>query len=152
MWGSVLHVVAMGAMMRGSHELAGVNATTSLSVEPSMSAEGQLPLLFEWPCTKCRKENLCKGQNPIEEGTPSCLPVVCLAVCECRVGLPDVPLPQPIAIVPLTPPKPSWSPPQIVSFCACVGVRLANCKTPLCEQKIKEVMTIVECDVYSKGR
>merc|ERR1719316_684204 len=137
----------MGAMIRGSHELSVVNSTTSLSV--GQSTEEQMPVVFNGPCTKCRKENLCKGQNPIVEGTTSCLPVVCAAVCESRVALADVPLPMPIAIVPLTPPKPVWNQDETIRFCACAGTRLANCASPLCEAKIKEVMEIVECEAAS---
>ena len=131
-------------MVRGGVRL---HNTTEAADQTTM-----LPGIFQGPCTKCQPELLCAGQQPIEPGTPSCLPVVCSAVCECRIGLPDVPLPMPIAIVPLTPPEPKWTDPQVVKFCACVGVRLANCGSDLCKSKIKEVMEIVKCEEKATGR
>merc|ERR1719174_1884026 len=137
MYSLLLPLVAAGYLVRGSHNLQRQHDNSTAVQAPA----------FAGPCTKCQPANLCAGQDPIVPGTPECLPVVCSAVCECRIGLPDVPLPMPVAIVPLTPPTPQWNAEQTTKFCACVGMRLASdiCSTDYCEDKLKEVMHIVQC-------
>merc|ERR1719408_1065568 len=115
----------------------------SLSKVPAFMQRRQYPHV-PGPCEKCKIENLCAGQMNPEPGTPECMPVVCKAVCECRQGLPEPPKAPPIAILP--PPPPVWTKDQTVKFCACVGVRMVDCSTQHCRDKIAQVMEIVQCE------
>merc|ERR550537_1977547 len=79
-----------------------------------------------------------------DPGTKNCMPVVCRAICECRQGLPEPPYRPPIAILP--PPLPEWDQTQTQQFCGCTALRLADCATDLCREKIRLVQELMHCD------
>ena len=135
-------IAAAGVVLKGAEPANGTHALVQKYVQGPVfdGTDEQFP---NEPCAKCKMENLC-GSDPLATaGTETCMPVVCRSVCECRIGLPHVPLPAPVAIVP--PPGPTWTLVQTAGFCSCIGVRLADCGTELCRTKIGQVQEVAGC-------
>jgi len=102
------------------------------------------------PCSKCNIETLCPDvpedpETGLVWGQAECLPVVCMAICSCREGLPEPPShPPDLAILP--PPLPDWNKEETTLFCSCAATREVNCATDLCREKINQVRDLVHCD------